>query len=127
MARPKRLTTPLYSLGAKLFVACVGLGEASDYHKRRLTCRTTYLSSLESYWFELNLGIFAKGNYHYATSQPSTWGSQRGALLQCHQRPSKESTTITTTYLKDSQIQAPRDSQYSIHTQKRKSLKKIFF
>src|SRR3954470_25034232 len=37
-------------------------------------------------------------------------------------RPSKESTTITTTYLKDSQRQAPRDSQSSIHTQKRKSL-----
>src|SRR6187399_3079363 len=33
-------------------------------------------------------------------------------------RPSKGSTTITTTYLKDSQRQAPRDSQSSIHTQK---------
>src|SRR3954466_9545641 len=42
-------------------------------------------------------------------------------------RPSKESTTITTTYLKDSQRQAPRDSQSSIHTQKRKSLMIIFF
>src|SRR3954463_12777255 len=42
-------------------------------------------------------------------------------------RPSKESTTITTTYLKDSQRQAPKDSQSSIHTQKRKSLMKIFF
>src|ERR1041385_7745905 len=42
-------------------------------------------------------------------------------------RPSKESTTITTTYLKDSRRQAPRDSQSSIHTQKRKSLMKIFF
>src|SRR3954462_6714051 len=42
-------------------------------------------------------------------------------------RPSKESTKITTTYLKDSQRQAPIDSQSSIHTQKRKSLMKIFF
>src|SRR3954464_13614842 len=42
-------------------------------------------------------------------------------------RPSKESTTITTTYLKDSQRQAPRDSQSSINTQKRKSLMIIFF
>src|SRR6187399_1999592 len=42
-------------------------------------------------------------------------------------RPSKKSTTITTTYLKDSQRQAPRDSESSINTQKRKSLMKIFF
>src|SRR3954463_10924628 len=40
---------------------------------------------------------------------------------------SKESTTITTTYLRDSQRQAPKDSQSSIHTQNRKSLMKIFF
>src|SRR6187399_531054 len=43
------------------------------------------------------------------------------------QRPSKASTTITTTYLKDSQRQAPRDSQSSINTQERKSLMKILF
>ena len=42
-------------------------------------------------------------------------------------RPSKESPTITTTYLKDSQRQAPRDSQSSINTQERKSLMKILF
>src|SRR3954462_2897120 len=42
-------------------------------------------------------------------------------------RPSKESPTITTTYLKDSQRQAPRDSQSSINTQEMKSLMKIFF
>src|SRR3954463_4385114 len=29
---------------------CAGPGEASDYHKRRVICRTTYLSSSESYW-----------------------------------------------------------------------------
>ena len=37
---------------------------------------------------ETNLGIFAKGNLLLTTSQPSAWGSQRGALLQCHQLPS---------------------------------------
>src|ERR1043165_9368041 len=32
----------------------------------------------------LNLGIFAKGNLPLRYIQPSTWGNQRGPLLQCH-------------------------------------------
>src|SRR4051812_48868970 len=40
----------------------------------------TYLYLCESCRFD-NLGIFTEGNCCYPTSQPSTWGNQRGARI----------------------------------------------
>src|SRR3954464_2969583 len=42
---------------------------------------------------DINLGIFTEGNLMLTTSQPSTWDSQRGALLQCHQIPQPRFST----------------------------------
>ena len=51
----------MYSLGAKLFVVCAGPGQVSN-----LGCERRHF-------------IFSGEICHYATSQPSTWGDQRGA------------------------------------------------
>src|SRR3954466_9677016 len=68
------LTTPLYSLGEKLFV---------------FVCRST--SSVVTptciSWSPtgsiLNLSIFSKGNLLLHCISPSTWGNQRGELPLC--------------------------------------------
>src|SRR3954469_17276007 len=74
-ARPEELTTPLYALGAKLFVS---------------VCRST--SSVVTptciSWSPtgsiLNLSIFAKGNLLLRFIKPSTWGNQQRELPLCN-------------------------------------------
>ena len=58
------MTTSLNSLGAKLFVVCAGPGKVSNLEvvNGAIVHFATYSKNLESYWFDLNLGIFAKGN-----------------------------------------------------------------
>src|SRR4051812_37159688 len=80
MTRPKRLTTSLNSLGAKLFVAV--FRTRSSKQPRLLSVPLFPCHLLEELGVQLvdsNRGIFAKGNLLLATSQPSTWGNQRGA------------------------------------------------
>src|SRR3954466_13237246 len=71
------LTTPLYSLGEKLFVS---------------VCRSTSSAVTPTCisWSPtgsiLNLSIFAKGNLLLHCISPSTWGNQRGELPLCIKR-----------------------------------------
>src|SRR3954465_1061770 len=71
---PEELTTPLYSLGEKLFVS---------------VCRSTSSAVTPTCisWSPagsiLNLSIFAKGNLLLHCISPSTWGNQRGELPLC--------------------------------------------
>ena len=69
------MTTPLYSLGAKLFVLCRSTSSA----------RTPIVSIFESYWSILNHSIFAKGNC-CCTASHLTLGvtnEERDAILLC--------------------------------------------
>src|SRR4051812_42420281 len=57
-----------------------------NLHTRRIVgAVVTFFLNLESCWRQ-NLGIFTKGNSPLSTSQPSTWGSQRGALSSAIKR-----------------------------------------
>src|SRR3954471_23778809 len=78
-ARPEELTTPLYSLGAKLLVVCAGPRQPCLHSATISGAVDTYLSFLESYWSILNLSIFAKGNLLLCYIKPSTCGNQRAA------------------------------------------------
>jgi hypothetical protein len=80
-ARPERLTTSLYSLGAKLFVVCAGPGQGSNFCLKMVPLFPCHLLEEFRVLRETNLGIFAKGNLLLATSQPSTWGNQRGGVI----------------------------------------------
>src|SRR4051812_7401429 len=58
----ERLTTSLYSLGAKLFVVVCKFRLREQYLKRRVSHFTTYLYLLESRWFDkpgLNRGKYS--------------------------------------------------------------------
>src|SRR3954467_6229848 len=74
--RPEGLTTPLYSLGAKLFVVLCR-STSSPYPEASFCAVDTNLYLLESCWFD-NLGIFTEGNLRLYYISPSTWGNQRG-------------------------------------------------
>src|ERR1041385_8929378 len=73
------MTTPLYSLGAKLSVVCAVPGEASDYLQtahhlpNHLLIVVGVLLVRHS-----NLSIFAKGNCRYATSHLPLWVTNEG-------------------------------------------------
>src|SRR3954470_6844791 len=60
MKRPEELTTPLYSLGEKLFVD-VCRSTTTPYSGSNFWRHCHLLVSPESYWFD-NLGIFTEGN-----------------------------------------------------------------
>src|ERR1041385_8585974 len=74
---PEELTTPLYSLGEKLFVS---------------VCRSTSSAVTPTCisWSPtgsiLNLSIFAKGNLLLHCISPSIWGNQRGEFPLCIKR-----------------------------------------
>src|SRR3954466_6935447 len=57
---------------------CAGPGEVSNIVNSALFTLPPSCCSWSPTGFD-NLGIFTKGNYPLSTSQPSTWGNQRGA------------------------------------------------
>ena len=69
-ARPEGLTTPLYSLGAKLFVVCAGPGEVSNLCCERRHCSLYHLlvdprsPTGDKPWY-LRQGKFAAMLHHY--------------------------------------------------------------
>src|ERR1041385_2342809 len=57
---------------------CAGPGQGSNFCLKQCHCfLATYLSSPESYWSILNLGIFIVGNLPLRCISPSTWENQR--------------------------------------------------
>src|ERR1041384_4995509 len=60
MTWPEELTTPLYSLGAKLFAVCAGPGEVSNIVNGALF--TLPPSCISASPPKTNLGIFTEGN-----------------------------------------------------------------
>ena len=71
------MTTPRYSLGAKLFVAV-----CRSRQQRISGSVDTYLYLFESYWRQTLVSL-QREICHYL-HQPSTWGNQRGELTTLH-------------------------------------------
>src|SRR3954465_11862413 len=76
MTRPEELTTPLYSLGAKLLVVCAGPLQPRLQSGNNFCAVDTVLYLFESSWYD-NLGIFTEGNLLLRYISPSTLGNQR--------------------------------------------------
>ena len=67
-------------------LSCAGPGEVSNLGCEQCHCSNYHLLVvlvvlLAQY---STLASLLREIFHNATSQPSTWGNQRGALLQCH-------------------------------------------
>ena len=69
---------PLYSLGEKLLVVCAGLRQSRTIRQQFLASLTPSCISA-SPTGSITLVSLPREIFCYPTSQPSTWGNQRGS------------------------------------------------